>query len=85
MADLYLLDTNILSHLVRQPQGPVADEPTGNLAASTGGRIVELLESLHREDGTTLVLVTHDQAIAGRARRVVRLRDGAVISDAEAA
>ena len=67
------------------PKVLFADEPTGNLDASTGGRIVELLESLNREDGTTLVLVTHDQAIAERARRVVRLRDGAVISDAEAA
>jgi putative ABC transport system ATP-binding protein len=67
------------------PKVLFADEPTGNLDASTGGRIVELLESLNREDGTTLVLVTHDPAIAGRARRVVRLRDGAVISDAEAA
>ena len=67
------------------PKVLFADEPTGNLDAATGGRIVELLESLNREDGTTLVLVTHDQVIAGRARRVVRLRDGAVISDAEAA
>jgi putative ABC transport system ATP-binding protein len=67
------------------PKVLFADEPTGNLDAATGGRIVELLESLNREDGTTLVLVTHDQAIAGRARRIVRLRDGAVISDAEAA
>ncbi|MGQ0714293.1 MAG: ABC transporter ATP-binding protein [Gemmatimonadaceae bacterium] len=67
------------------PKVLFADEPTGNLDAATGGRIVELLESLNREDGTTLVLVTHDPAIANRARRVVRLRDGAVISDAEAA
>ncbi len=67
------------------PKVLFADEPTGNLDASTGGRIVELLESLNREDGTTLVLVTHDPAIAGRARRVVRLSDGAVISDAAAA
>ena len=67
------------------PKVLFADEPTGNLDASTGGRIVELLESLNREDHTTLVLVTHDPAIAGRARRVVRLSDGAVISDAEAA
>src|SRR5688500_9201743 len=67
------------------PKVLFADEPTGNLDASTGGRIAQLRESLNREDGTTLVLVTHDQAIAGRARRVVRLHDGAVISDAEAA
>lgn len=68
-----------------EPKVLFADEPTGNLDAATGGRIVELLESLNRENGTTLVLVTHDPAIAARARRVVRLHDGAVISDAEAA
>jgi putative ABC transport system ATP-binding protein len=67
------------------PKVLFADEPTGNLDAATGGRIVELLESLNREDGTTLVLVTHDPAIAARARRIVRLSDGAVVSDAEAA
>lgn len=68
-----------------EPKVLFADEPTGNLDAATGGRIVELLELLNRENGTTLVLVTHDPAIAARARRVVRLHDGAVISDAEAA
>jgi putative ABC transport system ATP-binding protein len=58
-----------------------ADEPTGNLDLATGGRIVALLEELNRESGTTLVLVTHDPALAGRARHTIHLLDGAVVSD----
>jgi putative ABC transport system ATP-binding protein len=61
-----------------------ADEPTGNLDSATGGRIVELLETLNRESGTTIVLVTHDAALAGRAGRVIQLRDGAVVADSAA-
>ena len=58
-----------------------ADEPTGNLDSETGARIVELLETLNRESGTTIVLVTHDLALARRAQRIIRLADGAVTSD----
>src|SRR6476660_884814 len=58
-----------------------ADEPTGNLDSDTGHHIVELLETLNRESGTTIVLVTHDLALARRAQRVIRLEDGAVVSD----
>ncbi len=58
-----------------------ADEPTGNLDSDTGGRIVELLEALNRESNATIVLVTHDHALASRAQRVIRLSDGRVISD----
>jgi putative ABC transport system ATP-binding protein len=58
-----------------------ADEPTGNLDSDTGQHIVELLETLNRESGTTIVLVTHDLALAGRAQRIIRLADGAVVSD----
>jgi putative ABC transport system ATP-binding protein len=58
-----------------------ADEPTGNLDLGTGARIVELVDSLNRESGSTVVLVTHDPALAARAQRVIRLSDGAVISD----
>ena len=60
-----------------------ADEPTGNLDSDTGGRIVELLESLNRESDSTIVLVTHDAALAGRAQRIIRLSDGRVVSDTE--
>jgi putative ABC transport system ATP-binding protein len=58
-----------------------ADEPTGNLDATTGGRVLELLESLNRESGSTIVLVTHDANLASRAHRRIRLHDGAVVED----
>ncbi len=58
-----------------------ADEPTGNLDSENGARIVELLESLNRESGATIVIVTHDAALASRAQRIIRLSDGAVVSD----
>jgi putative ABC transport system ATP-binding protein len=64
-----------------QPRILFADEPTGNLDSDTGGRIVELLESLNRESGSTVVLVTHDLTLARRCRRIIRLSDGAVVSD----
>ncbi len=59
----------------------LADEPTGNLDSATGAQIVELLLSLHRDHGTTLVLVTHDVALAALMQRVLSLRDGRVESD----
>jgi putative ABC transport system ATP-binding protein len=58
------------------PQILFADEPTGNLDAVTGQRIIELLFALNAETGTTLILVTHDLALAGRCQRILRLRDG---------
>jgi putative ABC transport system ATP-binding protein len=66
---------------VHRPSILFADEPTGNLDAATGGRIIELLTELNREIGTTLVLVTHDMDLAARTRRVIRLADGVVVSD----
>jgi putative ABC transport system ATP-binding protein len=54
----------------------VADEPTGNLDETTGRQVIDLLFSLHAQRGTTLVLVTHDPALAARCDRVVRLRSG---------
>jgi putative ABC transport system ATP-binding protein len=62
-----------------------ADEPTGNLDSETGAHIVELLETLNRESGTTIILVTHDLNLARRAQRVIRLADGVVVSDAPSA
>jgi putative ABC transport system ATP-binding protein len=58
-----------------------ADEPTGNLDGDTGARIVELLEELNRESGSTIVIVTHDLALAQRAGRMIRLKDGVVVED----
>lgn len=59
----------------------LADEPTGNLDSTTGQHMMQLLHSLHRDYGTTLVLVTHDRAIASSMERVIALRDGRVESD----
>jgi putative ABC transport system ATP-binding protein len=66
---------------VHSPSILFADEPTGNLDAATGGRIVELLTELNRELGTTLVLVTHDPGLAAQSGRIIRLADGRVVSD----
>ena len=60
----------------------LADEPTGNLDSATGVQIIELLLGLNRRRGSTLVLVTHDESLAGRADRVVRLHDGRVLNGA---
>ncbi len=60
-----------------------ADEPTGNLDRTTGGRIVELIGELNRESGTTVILVTHDLGLASRAGRTLELSDGSVVRDAE--
>jgi putative ABC transport system ATP-binding protein len=59
----------------------LADEPTGNLDSTTGASVIDLLLSLHRDFGTTLVLVTHDTTLAALMQRVVSLRDGCLESD----
>jgi putative ABC transport system ATP-binding protein len=66
---------------VNAPRVLFADEPTGNLDQSTGARIIDLIEELNRESGTTVILVTHDEALAARATRVIRLADGVVVQD----
>jgi putative ABC transport system ATP-binding protein len=62
--------------LAKQPKVLLADEPTGNLDVDTRDEIMSLLETLWRERGLTLVLVTHDSAIAGCAQRVATMNDG---------
>ena len=65
---------------VMQPRLLFADEPTGNLDAATGAEIIELLFQLNAEQGTTLVLVTHDETLARRCQRQIRLAGGRVQS-----
>lgn len=67
---------------INRPQVLFADEPTGNLDAETGHLVIENLFALNASLGTTLVLVTHDMELAGRAQRVIRLKAGSVISEA---
>src|SRR5580658_407084 len=59
----------------------LADEPTGNLDTQNGQHVLELLISLNQREGTTLVLVTHDEALSARASRRITLRDGRIVSD----
>jgi putative ABC transport system ATP-binding protein len=68
--------------LINEPKILFADEPTGNLDSKNGASVLDLLETLHREQGTTLVLVTHSDEIAARAERVLTLADGRLVSDA---
>ena len=71
--------------VAREPGLLLADEPTGNLDSATGAQIIELLLALNRERGSTLVLVTHDPALAAQADRQVALRDGRVVGSTERA
>jgi putative ABC transport system ATP-binding protein len=65
--------------LVAEPAVLFADEPTGNLDSITGGRIVDLLFELNTHSATTLVLVTHDTALASRCERVLRMSNGTLL------
>jgi putative ABC transport system ATP-binding protein len=67
-----------------RPKVLFADEPTGNLDAGTGATIIDLMVELNQDSGTTLVLVTHDLDLAGRAQRTIRLADGRVVADTAA-
>ena len=64
--------------LVTEPSILLADEPTGNLDSKSGAEIMTIFEKLNRDEGLTIVLVTHDPAIGGHARRTIRLRDGLI-------
>jgi putative ABC transport system ATP-binding protein len=62
--------------LSTSPRVVLADEPTGNLDSASGGEIVQLLTALSAERGQTVVIVTHDHSVAGKAQRVLRMQDG---------
>jgi len=66
--------------LVNDPPIIMADEPTGNLDSKAGAEVMDILHRLHREKGITVVMVTHDDEIGAQAERIVRLRDGMVVS-----
>jgi putative ABC transport system ATP-binding protein len=67
--------------MARRPPLLLADEPTGNLDSATGTQIIDLLLALNRRLGSTLILVTHDPALAACADRIVTLRDGRIAGD----
>ena len=67
--------------LVNSPRIIMADEPTGALDTKTGEEIMGIFQQLNREQGITVILVTHDPEVALHARRVISVRDGAVASD----
>lgn len=66
---------------VTEPALLLADEPTGNLDSTTGAKVIELLFALNRERGTTLMLVTHDPALAQRCNRLLRLDAGQLVTN----
>ena len=70
--------------LIFQPPILLADEPTGNLDSKTGEEILGLLDDLHREFNTTILMVTHNEAAAAHCDRILRLRDGSVVKEERA-
>ena len=71
--------------LVNDPRIVFADEPTGNLDSVTGAVVEDLLFNLNREHGITLIIVTHDEELAARCDRQLRIRDGLLVDDTTAA
>jgi putative ABC transport system ATP-binding protein len=67
--------------LVNNPSILIADEPTGALDSKTGAEIMDLFQSLHRDLGQTVIMVTHDSFIARHTDRIIRLADGRILSD----
>ncbi|MHB1082210.1 MAG: ABC transporter ATP-binding protein [Prosthecobacter sp.] len=68
----------IARSLVNRPQVLLADEPTGNLDSRTSEDILTMFQQLNRTEGITIILVTHDQTVAGHAQRTIRIRDGLI-------
>lgn len=75
---------SIARALAGDPKLILADEPTGALDSKTGIEVLELIKRLNEDDKTTIVLITHDISIANKAKRVVRIQDGHIVSDEKA-
>ena len=69
----------IARSLANNPDVVLADEPTGNLDSVAGANVIELLETLWKKEGKTIIMVTHDLKIASHAKRIVQLKDGQII------
>jgi putative ABC transport system ATP-binding protein len=67
--------------LVADPQIILADEPTGNLDSKTGHIILEMFKKINREEGRTIIIITHDKYVAEQAGRIIEIKDGEIISD----
>ncbi|MFA6527132.1 MAG: ATP-binding cassette domain-containing protein, partial [Candidatus Babeliales bacterium] len=66
--------------LINNPSILLADEPTGNLDTQTGSTIIEFFKKLNAEQNVTIIIVTHEPAIAAQAKRTIELRDGVIVS-----
>jgi ABC-type lipoprotein export system ATPase subunit len=75
----------IARSLINRPRLLLADEPTGNLDSRTSEEILQMFRELNQEEGLTIILVTHDQEVAGHAKRTIRIRDGLIAGSAEKA
>jgi ABC-type lipoprotein export system ATPase subunit len=69
--------------LINRPPVLFADEPTGNLDSHTSADVLKMFQQLNREDGITIIIVTHDPLVAKHARRVIRISDGVIIGDSK--
>ncbi len=69
------------SEFINKPKILFADEPTGNLDGDTGSTVESLMFALNKDFGTTLIIVTHNQELASRTGRIIKLRSGHIISD----
>ncbi len=70
--------------LALNPNIIVADEPTGNLDSKSGKLVMEIIENLHKQQGKTVILVTHDESIGKRAKRQIIIKDGKIVSGGKA-
>jgi len=71
----------VIRAVIGEPAPVLADEPTANLDSEASDRLLGVMEELNRELGTTFVFATHDPRVMARARRLIRLVDGAIASD----